>query len=266
MTSKIKTVIFTALIAAMILPFSSMDMAEAVSSDAQKNIKKFDVNELRAAISADKEKAQNEKNTAKDSKAAEKADRKLQRLNHFEQLIELKHEINTETDSKKIEQLEVKAQKILTKIQNSVQPEENTTATYNTEAQIQTVAGGNTVSFSTVVTRSPDCENPNTTWGYNSGYGESTSSKTVVDIFTSYTSAIGTGVVGDCTTYNGVYVHDTMTDSNTVCNIWMYPTSGNYSDVTCNGIGWNQVVLVTTQAYYGAGGTFAGNGWTLMVT
>lgn len=265
MTSKIKTVIFTALIAAMILPFSGMSSAEAVSEEA-KNIKKFDVNELRAAISADKEKAQNEKNIAKDSKATEKADRKLQRLNHFEKLIELKHQINSETDAKKIEQLEAKAQKVLTKIQNTVQPEENTTATYNAESQLITVSGGNTVSFSTVVTRGPDCYNPNTTWGYNSGYGESTSSKTVVDIYTNYASAIGKGVVGNCTTYNGVYVHDTMVDSNSVCNIWMYPTSGNYNDVTCNGIGWNQVVLVTSQAYYGAGGTFANNGWTLMVT
>ncbi|WP_067958283.1 hypothetical protein [Nitrosopumilus sp. Nsub] len=258
-TKTTKTILFASLIAALLAPFSTMDFAEA------KKDQSFDADKVRKILADKKIKADKEKTEAKDQKQHEKADRKLERIDIFSKLTDIKEKMENETDAKKLAKLDAKAQKLIVKYQNTVQSEEIEMST-PVEFGIRQVVS-NPISFSTTQTRSPDCNNQNTTFGYHTGNGDSYPTHIITNNWASHPSKIGEGVIGDCDTFNGQYLENKLQTIDATCWHYMWPVSGNFYNQQCNTIQMLDVVLVTNQAWYNGGKMFdATYGWTVMVT
>jgi len=110
-TKTIKTILFASLIAAMILPFSGMNYAEADSANAEFKAKKD-------KLKADKESFKDELAKTTDSKKKEKLGKILDRITLFEELEDL---LVGELDVKTQE----KIQKIYNKLKASYSEDEN---------------------------------------------------------------------------------------------------------------------------------------------
>lgn len=248
-TKTIKTILFAGLIAAMILPFSGMQIAEA---EQAKTEQKIDAKKLRQMIDS-------EIATEKDSKV-------IDRYSKIKQLVDLKEKIQNSNNELEIEKLNESALDIIKELNNSYDNEEQEIATTD-RFPINQVSGGNYVSFSAQQHRQPDCGNPNHDYAWQDGDGEATSTKTVIDVsLISYPTSVATGVIGNCTSHNDDFHKSTLSGPTGICNIFVNPSAGSY-EATCNTIKWNQIVIVTTQGNYG-GYTeeYASEGWTIMST
>jgi len=242
-----KTILFASLIAAMILPFSGMDFAEAEKSET-----KVDTEKLRSEIDG-------KLKTEKDPKIKE-------RYGFIKQLVKIKETIQESTDESTIEKLNAKAIKIIQKLDDSYDNSEKTFATPAPQFAVKLVSGGNDVSFSVQQHRSPDCYNPNHYYAWQDGDGEATSSGTTIDISNlGYPTKVGTGVIGNCTHHNDDWMTATLDGPNGKCIVYVNPGSSYEAD--CTVIKANQIIVVTTQATYGwFTENFASTGWTLMST
>jgi len=251
-----KTILFASLIAAMILPLGGMNyaIAQEVNPDERAT---FNADLLRAHLAE-------EQDRIKSDKSDKQAIKKLERLDKFGQLIDLKEAILNENNPIQIKKLESQAQKIIADIQNSIEDSEVVQGV-SKESRIQTVSHTHNVSFGLTKTRSADCDNPNTQFAHPSASGTSSASSTTMDYFADYPATVATGVVGNCTSYDDISAYYQLVDSNTTCYVFTFPASGNWSNITCNNINWNQIVLVTTNAFYNGGQQF-GSGWTIMFT
>ena len=256
-----KTILFAGLIAAMILPFSGMMTAEAVED---KDL--FDAKKIKSILADKLDKAKKDKSLTKDDKQREKLDRIIERVDIFSKLTDLKEAINNETDEKEIAKLDAKAQKLIVKYQNTVQPDEIEMAA-PVEAPVSLVAS-NSISFSTTQARPAECNNPNQMFGYHTGNGDSYATHIIMDNWASYTSSIGTGGGLDgCDIHNGEYLENKLQTLTDTCWHYMWPVSGTWNNMQCNTIQWLDVVLVSNQAWYAGGNPFnAAYGWTIMVT
>lgn len=264
-TKNAKTILFASLIAAMILPFAGMQMVDAVT---EKQKDSFDADKIRSALASKLTQANAEKSEAKDAKQLEKADRKLERIDIFSKLTDLKEAINNETNPKQIESLEKQAKKLMLRYHNTIQPDEiemNTPT--QSDSEVRTVAS-NPISFSTTQSRPADCSNPNTTFGYMTGNGDAYYNKIVLDYWAAYPATVGTGGgLGGCDYHSGQYLESKLSTITDTCWHYMWPVSGTWNDLTCNTITWLDVVLVENQGWYNGGEMYnAVYGWTIMVT
>ena len=264
--NKTKTILFASLIVAMILPFSGMNYAEAESSK-DKTVDSFNAEEARSILASKLTQANLDKSEAKDSIGLEKADRSIERIDIFSQLVDIKEAINNETDPKKIETLDTKAQKLILRYHNTIQSDEIEFNTPTAGSDVRTVAS-NSISFSTTQSRPADCVNPNTSFGYMTGNGDSYFNKIVLDYWSNYPSSVGTGGgLGGCNTHQGAHTMSKLSTISETCWTVMLPVSGTWNNITCNNITWLDVVLVENQAWYNGGVMYnAVEGWTIMVT
>lgn len=244
--TNLKTILFAGLIAAMILPFSGMDFAEAEKSDT------IDAKKLRAQIDG-------ELKTEKDPKIKE-------RYGLIKQLVNIKESIQNSNDDSKIDKLNAKAYKIMEKLNDSYANDEQTIATPVETFAIKQVSSGNDVSFSAQQHRQPDCYNPNHSYGWQDGDGHATSSGTTIKVSnTSYPTAVGTGVIGNCDTHYDDWMTSALSGPYGTCLVFVNPGVSYNAD--CTIIKANQIVIVTTQATYGwFSENFASQGWTIMST
>lgn len=262
-----KTILLASLIAVMILPISNISSTQAVSSDDE-SVETFNADEARSILASKLSQAIEDKSTSKHTRDSTGIDRTLERIDIFSQLVDIKETIDSETDHKEIKKLNMKAERLISKYHRTIQSEEIELGTDYVESTSKTTDLSNPIAFSTTQTRNADCNNPNKTWGYQTGNGQSYPTHIVTDNWSSYPSSVGDGGgLEGCITFDGEYIHNKLSTLDATCWHYMWPVSGNFYNMQCNTIQMLDVVLVENQAWYSGGNMFnAANGWTIMLT
>ena len=259
LTTTTKTILFASLIAAMILPFSTMDFAEAEKREKQD---KIDAKKHRDFIDA-KIKDLKEKTTPSD-----KTNKEIKRYGLMKQLVNIQEQIDNSTDETEIEKFNAKGLKIIQKIQNSYDSEDREIAQVKKiDSVLKVGLFGNDIDFNAQQHRQPDCYNPNHDYANIEGDGTADSSGIEMEIrMLSYPNKVGTGEIGNCN-HKSIDIGTThINGPQGWCYVVINPSPGVY-DMECDKIKENQIAIVTTNAVYGwFTENYASDGWAIMST
>lgn len=285
-----KIAIFAILATALLIPSSTIMIKAQTSESIETDVQSYDAVKVRAKIVEIEEELKVKYNESKLRGSAsdlKKVEDDIKRFNIMKQLVSLKEKQLAEKNAEKLAIIDAKAMKLISELEATI-PEENKQVATPTNISSTTLdaipnwlsnliplaeaAHGDHLSgWFTSATRNPDCYNPNTQFGKNSGKMLITASggATVFEWKVSYPSKVGVGVVGNCSVKNGVNSEASINGAGPGWAGYCYLTTNLMSgtitqSLNCSGIRQNGLATVVTQAYYSGGTTFSSAPWTVI--
>ncbi|WP_156416095.1 hypothetical protein [Nitrosopumilus sp. Nsub] len=228
-TKNIKTILFAGLIAAMILPFSVMDFAEAESNEHKENIEK--IKEQKKAF---QEQLAKEKDTAKKDKLR----KYIERADMFEEVETLLDQKQTEKTQKQLAKIYNKLSKHYSSDENGVKTDKPVNVDAFENSPIPPAYATSTGNYTTSLQYRADCD-----W---SGYGWSQGSYTAYSSWTNISNTWNYPTIikdSSCNTWDfednwmtvfGYQIYCPYTTVFLTANYWCAAGEGDYVTIWSN--------------------------------